>query len=116
MARRHRRCPRSERLRVGVPHGHVWTPPRVQGISWIGAAHDRVLPSVRPLMRPSHAAGPYGSAKGRVHITGTRSKRSPWAWFSRPRLTDVAPYLSFDPSHLRRPRVRSAYAETTGAR
>lgn len=30
MARTHGRCLRGERLRAGVPHGHVWTPPTVQ--------------------------------------------------------------------------------------
>ena len=40
--------------------------------------------------------GPVWECEGRDHIIGTRSKRSPCAWFSRPRLTDVAPYLSVD--------------------
>ena len=30
MARRYGRAPRGQRLRVGIPHGHVWTPPPVQ--------------------------------------------------------------------------------------
>jgi hypothetical protein len=33
MARRHGRCRRGERLRVSVPHGHVWTPPWAQAES-----------------------------------------------------------------------------------
>ncbi|CAO4185913.1 Tc1-like transposase DDE domain-containing protein [Methylorubrum extorquens] len=33
MARRYGRAPRSERCRLAVPHGHVWTPPRVQAKS-----------------------------------------------------------------------------------
>jgi hypothetical protein len=30
MARLRGRAPRGERLRAGIPHGHVWTPPPVQ--------------------------------------------------------------------------------------
>ena len=30
MARTHGRSRRGERLRMGFPHGHVWTPPSVQ--------------------------------------------------------------------------------------
>ena len=30
MARLRGRAKRGERLRAGVPHGHVWTPPRMQ--------------------------------------------------------------------------------------
>jgi transposase len=30
MARRRGRAPKGERLRASIPHGHVWTPPRVQ--------------------------------------------------------------------------------------
>ena len=30
MARLRGRAPRGERLRAGIPQGHVWTPPRVQ--------------------------------------------------------------------------------------
>ena len=30
MSRRYGRCPRGERLRMSVPHGHVWTPAPVQ--------------------------------------------------------------------------------------
>jgi hypothetical protein len=30
MARKRGRCRKGERLRMGVPHGHVWTPLRVQ--------------------------------------------------------------------------------------
>jgi hypothetical protein len=33
MARRFGRAPRGQRLRMAVPHGHVWTPPRVQAES-----------------------------------------------------------------------------------
>ena len=47
-------------------------------------------------MRLFMCRGPVWECEDQVHITGTRSKRSPCAWFSQPRLTDVAPYLSFD--------------------
>ena len=30
MARRYGRAPRGERCQIAVPHGHVWTPLRVQ--------------------------------------------------------------------------------------
>jgi hypothetical protein len=33
MARRYGRSPGGERLVAAVPHGHVWTPPPVQGES-----------------------------------------------------------------------------------
>jgi hypothetical protein len=33
MARRHGRARRGQRLVAAVPHGHVWTPPPVQGES-----------------------------------------------------------------------------------
>ena len=55
MARRYGRAPRGQRLRAAVPHGHVWTPPRVQEESLVtGAARGRVLPCVRPLLRRGH--------------------------------------------------------------
>ena len=62
--------------------------------------------------------GPVWSSRVRS-ITGTRSKRHPCAWFSRPRLTDVAPYLSLDlltprQSHAREPlrRPRSEFGRS----
>ena len=36
MARRYGRAPRGERCRIAVPHGHVWTPLRVQAKSLDG--------------------------------------------------------------------------------
>lgn len=51
---------------------------------------------VRPLMRRITCRGPVWKYGGQVHIIETRSKRYPNGWFSRPRLTDVAPYLSLD--------------------
>jgi hypothetical protein len=33
MTRRYGRCPSDQRLVAGVPHGHVWTPPPLQGES-----------------------------------------------------------------------------------
>ena len=33
MVRRYGRAPRGQRCRIAVPHGHVWTPPRVQAKS-----------------------------------------------------------------------------------
>ena len=36
MALRYGRAPRGQRCRIAVPHGHVWTPPRVQAKSLDG--------------------------------------------------------------------------------
>ena len=72
----------------------VLSPPYT--ISSQGAARDRVLPCVRPLMRRVTCRGPVWECESRDHITTARSKRSPCAWFSQLRLTDVAPYLSVD--------------------
>ena len=36
MVRRYGRAPRGARCRMAVPHGHVWTPPRVQAKSLDG--------------------------------------------------------------------------------
>ena len=36
MARRYGRAPRGRRCRIAVPHGHVWTPLRVQAKSLDG--------------------------------------------------------------------------------
>ncbi|AWN41740.1 hypothetical protein DK389_16015 [Methylobacterium durans] len=46
-------------------------------------------------MRPFTRRGPVWEYDGRDHIIGTCSKHSPCALFSQPRLTDIAPYLSF---------------------
>jgi len=45
-------------------------------------ARDRVLPCVRPLMRPFTCRGPVWEFADQVHITGARSKRYPCARFS----------------------------------
>ena len=73
------RAPRGQRLRVGVPHGHVWTPPPAQGESRTGAAHDRVLACVRRLdAGVSCAAGPYRSSGVRsTSLERARSATAP---------------------------------------
>lgn len=43
MARRHGRCPRGQRLRVGVPHGHWKTTTFVAGLRLTGIAAPFVL-------------------------------------------------------------------------
>jgi hypothetical protein len=74
--------PRGERLVDATPYGHVWTPPPVQEESL-----DRCCARSGAAMCPASdaarlvAAGPYGIGD-QVHITGTRSKRYPCAWFS----------------------------------
>jgi hypothetical protein len=61
MARRFGRSPRGERCLAAIPHGHVWTPRSEQEESaWTGTARDRVRSCVRPLVRHTVAAGPYG--------------------------------------------------------
>jgi hypothetical protein len=70
MARRHGRSPRGQRLDGPIPHSEQ------------DAARDRVLPCVRPLLRHGHGRGPVWEFGDQVHLTGTRSKRYPCAWFS----------------------------------
>ena len=68
-------------------------------------------------MRWVACRGPVWECESRDHITTARSKRSPCAWFSQLRLTDVAPYLSVDlltPSDSLA--SAPAYAVTAGAR
>ena len=63
---------------------------------WTGAARDRVLSCVRPLMRRVTCRGPVWECESGDQITTARSKRLPCAWFSQLGLTDVALYLSVD--------------------
>lgn len=61
-----------------------------------GVARSRVLTSVRPLLRPSYVAGPYGSSRIR-----SKSQRRTWkhlacTGFPDPVSSTVAPYLPFD--------------------
>ena len=75
MARLRGRAPCGERCRAGVPHGHVWTPRRMQEKSSVqAAARDRVLPCVRPLIAAFMTAGPYGSS--RIRSTSLERARS----------------------------------------
>ena len=83
MARRYGRAPCGKRLRVGIPHGHVWTPPAKQEESSnrmlrvIGCCHVSGLCCGEITCR-----GPVWEFGGQVHIIGTRSRRDPCAWFS----------------------------------
>ena len=76
-----------------------------------GQAHSYV----RPLdCGASHAAGPYGDAKDRVHIDYA-SLSSPFSpWFSRSRLDDRLP-LRYPPTCLHSSRLYSPAAQMTGA-
>ena len=75
--------PRGERLVDAVPAGHVWTPPPVQ---------EESLDRLRRVIGCCHVSGlccgvitgrgPVWEFGDQVHITGTRSKRYPCAWFS----------------------------------
>ena len=77
MTRRYGRAPKGERLRVGVPHGHVWTPASMREEFLGKLARDRVLPCVRPVLRPFTCRGPVWKFADQVHIIGARSKRCP---------------------------------------
>ena len=83
LTRTHGRCAVGQRLVAKVPHGHVWTPLPVQEVSAgrmlrvIGCGHVSGLwcgTEVWPRARMG--------CEDQVHITGTRSWRSPCAWFS----------------------------------
>lgn len=52
MARTHGRCPRGERLRVGVPHGHWKTTTFVAGLTTRGMIAPWVLPPYSPDFNP----------------------------------------------------------------
>jgi transposase len=66
-------APKGERLRVGVPHGHVWTAPLVKG--FLGVLRtSRVRSCLRPVRAGWRAAGLDGSSAWLfAPITGSRS-------------------------------------------
>src|SRR5215204_3105610 len=84
----------------------------------LGAACRRVLTCVRPLMRRVPCRGPGWESTDRVQIKAAYSRYGVAHWFSRPRLSTVAPYPSSDLPTPRQPRGRAdGYtAATTGAR
>src|SRR3954447_11299232 len=61
-----------------------------------GAARRRVLTCVRPLMRRVSCRGPVREFADRVQIKAAYSWYGVAHWFSRPRLSTVAPYPSSD--------------------
>src|SRR4051794_26365635 len=63
-----------------------------------GVARGRVLTCVRPLLRRVPCRGPRWESGDQVQVRPTRLKRLSQSWFSRSRLSTVAPSLSFDPS------------------
>src|SRR5919107_1213946 len=72
----------------------------------LGAARCRVLTCVRPLMRRVSCRGPEWEFADRVQIKAAYSRYGVAHWFSRPRLSTVAPYPSSDlltPSTASRP-------------
>src|SRR4051812_37358040 len=83
-----------------------------------GAARRRVLTCVRPLMRRVSCRGPGWEFADRVQIKAAYSWYGVAHWFSRPRLSTVAPYPSSDLPTPRQPRGRADdyAAATTGAR
>ena len=77
MARTYGRAPRGERCRILVPQGMCGRPLGCKQNLWTGAARDRVLPCVRPLMRRVTYRGPVWECESRDHIITARSKRLP---------------------------------------
>jgi hypothetical protein len=71
-----------------------------------GAARGRVLTCVRPLLRRVPCRGPGWEFVDQVQLKAARLKRVVTFWFSRSRLSTVAPSLSFDPPTPRQPRGR----------
>src|ERR1700710_1695934 len=81
-----------------------------------GVARGRVLTCVRPLMRLTRRR-PGWEFADQVQCTPTRLKRLSQSWFSRSRLSTVAPSLSCHHPTPRQPRGRGdAYTAVTGAR
>src|SRR3954470_5866359 len=82
-----------------------------------GAARGRVLTCVRPLLRRVPCRGPGWESVDQVQFRATRLKRLSQSWFSRSRLSTVAPSLSSDLPTPRQPRGRDGtYTAATGAR
>src|SRR5579872_4474406 len=82
-------------------HGHVWTPPLLQEVSFAKSAwRGRVLTCVRPLMRRSTCRGLVCEFAERVQFNLARSKPVSMIWFSRSRLVDRCAILSVRPSHI----------------
>ena len=87
MARRYGRAPKGERLRVGVPHGHVWTPSARLGRAGTPLRHRTVsaisdLPpksnrSAR-IANPSRRGGAGNFGDGKVGIGDQEPKRRPY--------------------------------------
>src|SRR4051812_24701797 len=73
----------------------------------LGAARRRVLTCVRPLMRRVSCRGPGWEFADRVQIKAAYSRYGVAHWFSRPRLSTVAPYPSSDLPPPRQPRGRA---------
>src|SRR4051812_40231584 len=73
----------------------------------LGAARRRVLTCVRPLMRRVSCRGPGWEFADRVQIKAAYSWYGVAHWFSRPRLSTVAPYPSSDLPPPRQPRGRA---------
>src|SRR3954464_15654870 len=73
----------------------------------LGAARRRVLTCVRPLMRRVSCRGPGWEPADRVQIKAAYSRYGVAHWFSRPRLSTVAPYPSSDLPPPRQPRGRA---------
>ena len=73
-------------------------------IVWIGATRGRVLTCVRPLVRRVPCRGPVWEFVDQVQLNPARSRRVVTFWFSRSRLSTVAPYPPSDLPTPRQPR------------
>src|SRR4051812_31392528 len=104
--------------RYGEPATCVDAPLGAREIFRSGVARGQVLTCVRPLMRLRLTRRrPGWESEDQVQIRHTRLKRLSQSWFSRSRLSTVAPSLSCDPPTPRQPRGRDgAYTAATGAR
>src|SRR4051812_13141960 len=104
--------------RYGEPATCVDAPLGAREIFRSGVARGQVLTCVRPLMRLRLTRRrPGWESEDQVQIRHTRLKRLSQSWFSRSRLSTVAPSLSCDPPTPRQPRGRDgADTAATGAR
>ncbi len=110
---------RGQPLLARIPHGHVWTPLRMQDESLVqDAARDRVLPCVRPLLRPCRwpraRMGVRGS--GPHHWNALEALPMRLVLLIPPRR--LAPYLSFDlltPLTASRPSRSGGYGRSSVA-
>lgn len=107
MARLRGRTKRGMRCRSPIPHGHVWTPLRMQEESLVqAAARDRVLPCVRPLLRP------YPRPRARMGVRGS----GPHHWNALEALPMRLVHLTLPRRHCAIPVLRPSHVLPTASR